>query len=378
MREGWEEVTLGELLSLEYGKALPAKSRVPGDVTVYGSNGIVGTHNFRLVQGPGIVVGRKGTAGSVTWSDSDFFPIDTTYWAKVDRSKLSIEFAFHVLCNSDLPRLNTQTGVPGLNRENVYRELVALPPLHEQRRIVDLMDSVDAAISAAQVELDAAEELRKRVLGHELGSPGEGWEATSIGDAIQVNPKMGKLDASAPFVTMSDVDEWGTYAYPSGEKGSRGGIRAQGGDVLFARITPCLENGKIGKLPDAAPPTGGSTEFIVLRGTEKTTSDFAFLLAQSDYVHSSAVALMTGSTGRQRVAASDVANIPINLPPLHEQCRIVETMNTLDGTVDASRASLDRLRELRSSMLSVLLSGEHEIPATYDQFLGLSDDERAG
>lgn len=378
MREGWEEVTLGELLSLEYGKALPAKSRVPGDVTVYGSNGIVGTHNVRLVQGPGIVVGRKGTAGSVTWSDSDFFPIDTTYWAKVDRSKLSIEFAFHVLCNSDLPRLNTQTGVPGLNRENVYRELVALPPLHEQRRIVDLMDSVDAAISAAQVELDAAEELRKRVLGHELGSPGEGWEATSIGDAIQVNPKMGKLDASAPFVTMSDVDEWGTYAYPSGEKGSRGGIRAQGGDVLFARITPCLENGKIGKLPDAAPPTGGSTEFIVLRGTEKTTSDFAFLLAQSDYVHSSAVALMTGSTGRQRVAASDVANIPINLPPLHEQCRIVETMNTLDGTVDASRASLDRLRELRSSMLSVLLSGEHEIPATYDQFLGLSDDERAG
>ena len=392
MREGWEQSELSNIAEVVMGQSPPGTSynsvgsgmpfiqgsaefgaihpspvkwctdprkiAEPGDVlfSVRAPVGDLNVANQRIAIGRGLSIIR-GTDGKASTS---FLALALSFGAS-EIAKRSSTGMFTSITGAQLKSLP-----------------IALPPLDEQRRIVDLMDSVDAAISTAQAEVDAAEELRKRVLGHELGSPGEGWEATSIGDAIQVNPKMGKLDASAPFVTMSDVDEWGTYAYPSGKKGSRGGIRAQGGDVLFARITPCLENGKIGKLPDAAPPTGGSTEFIVLRGTEKATSDFAFLLAQSDYVHSSAVALMTGSTGRQRVAASDVANIPINLPPLHEQCRIVETMNTLDGTVDASRASLDRLRELRSSMLSVLLSGEHEIPATYDQFLGLSDDERAG
>ena len=78
--EGWEVKTLGDLLELAYGKALRADSRHDGDVPVYGSNGEVGWHNKRLVQGPGIVVGRKGNPGVITWAAIDFFPIDTTFY----------------------------------------------------------------------------------------------------------------------------------------------------------------------------------------------------------------------------------------------------------------------------------------------------------
>src|SRR5690242_12154959 len=80
--QGWAEVTLGDIISLEYGRSLPDKSRRPGSIPVYGSNGVVGWHDEALVPTSGIIVGRKGTAGSVTVSCDAFWPIDTTYFVK--------------------------------------------------------------------------------------------------------------------------------------------------------------------------------------------------------------------------------------------------------------------------------------------------------
>jgi len=77
--KGWEVKKLGDLLELAYGKALKAEDRQEGTVPVYGSNGQVGLHDERLVAGPGIIVGRKGNPGIVTWTPTDFFAIDTTF-----------------------------------------------------------------------------------------------------------------------------------------------------------------------------------------------------------------------------------------------------------------------------------------------------------
>ena len=80
--DGWRSAELGDIITLEYGRSLPEKARQPGSVAVYGSNGVVGTHNEALVPNGGIIVGRKGTAGSVTVSPGPFWPIDTTYFVK--------------------------------------------------------------------------------------------------------------------------------------------------------------------------------------------------------------------------------------------------------------------------------------------------------
>jgi restriction endonuclease S subunit len=76
----WEVTSLEKIAFLEYGSSLPEKKRLEGPIPVYGSNGIVGYHNEKLLKGPGIIIGRKGTVGAVTWSDNDFWPIDTTYF----------------------------------------------------------------------------------------------------------------------------------------------------------------------------------------------------------------------------------------------------------------------------------------------------------
>lgn len=140
--EGWQRKTLGEVAPLKYGKALKSDDRVPGAYPVFGSSGIVGTHQKPLVKGPGIVVGRKGNVGSVFWSDEDFHPIDTVYY--IDPENVST-YIYYALANTRF--LNTDVAVPGLNRDFAHSRTVLMPgariaglfeeylsPIHDQMK----------------------------------------------------------------------------------------------------------------------------------------------------------------------------------------------------------------------------------------------------
>ena len=124
--EGWEVKALGELIELAYGKALKADDRKSGSIPVYGSNGQVGWHDKKLAAGPGIVVGRKGNPGIVTWAHSDFFPIDTTFYVVPRNTEGDLPFLFFALTTQDLPSIAADSAVPGLNRNLAYmnRQLV--------------------------------------------------------------------------------------------------------------------------------------------------------------------------------------------------------------------------------------------------------------
>ncbi len=124
--ERWEVKALGELIELAYGKALKADDRKNGSIPVYGSNGQVGWHDKKLAAGPGIVVGRKGNPGIVTWAHSDFFPIDTTFYVVPRNTEGDLPFLFFALTTQDLPSIAADSAVPGLNRNLAYmnRQLV--------------------------------------------------------------------------------------------------------------------------------------------------------------------------------------------------------------------------------------------------------------
>jgi len=121
--EGWEKKSFREILTLNYGKALKADNRIPGGYPVYGSSGVVGSHNKALTKGPGIIVGRKGNVGSIYWSNLDFFPIDTVYFITSEESSFYIYFA---LLHTTF--INTDVAVPGLNRDFAYSREIILPP----------------------------------------------------------------------------------------------------------------------------------------------------------------------------------------------------------------------------------------------------------
>ena len=129
--EGWEVKGLGDLLVLAYGKALKADNRRhDGNVFVYGSNGQVGWHDKRLIQGPGIVVGRKGNPGVVTWVTTDYFPIDTTFYVVPKNGNDILYFLFYALIDQDLPSIAADSAVPGLNRNLAYMNKQVTPDDH--------------------------------------------------------------------------------------------------------------------------------------------------------------------------------------------------------------------------------------------------------
>jgi type I restriction enzyme, S subunit len=107
----WCPRRLGSILELCYGKALKEDDRVPGEFHVYGSSGVIGTHNQALVKSPGLVVGRKGNVGSVYFADRGFFPIDTVYFVKSD---LPNSYLYFLLRSMNF--INNDAAVPGLNR----------------------------------------------------------------------------------------------------------------------------------------------------------------------------------------------------------------------------------------------------------------------
>ena len=128
--EGWEVKALGEMVQLAYGKALRAVDRKDGPVPVYGSNGQVGWHDKKLVAGPGIVVGRKGNPGVVTWAHGDFFPIDTTFYVVPRDFNGGLPFLFFALTGQDLPSVSADSAVPGLNRNLAYMNKLLVPGKH--------------------------------------------------------------------------------------------------------------------------------------------------------------------------------------------------------------------------------------------------------
>jgi type I restriction enzyme S subunit len=127
MRLATDERALGEILSLEYGKSLPTSSRVTGPIDVYGSGGITGSHNEALCPDPGVVVGRKGTAGAVHWSHRPFFPIDTTYYVVPSHHAVSQVFCYFLLRTLGLNEMNNDSAVPGLNRNQAHASRIMLP-----------------------------------------------------------------------------------------------------------------------------------------------------------------------------------------------------------------------------------------------------------
>ncbi|HCI9594301.1 TPA: restriction endonuclease subunit S [Klebsiella variicola] len=123
---GWSSQRMSNIATLHYGKALKKTERIDGPYPVYGSGGITGSHNGYLVEGPSIIVGRKGSIGTIYWEDGKFHPIDTVYYVAT-KEEIPLSYLYYLMKTLNLPSMNTDAAVPGLNRDNVYRLEVLKP-----------------------------------------------------------------------------------------------------------------------------------------------------------------------------------------------------------------------------------------------------------
>lgn len=142
----WKEYKLGEIVTLNYGKALKEQDRIKGNIPVFSSAGITGYHNEPLIKSIGIIIGRKGTVGKVYKSEKPFCCIDTAYYILPNNEIYNFTFLYYLLKTVGLEELNEDSAVPGLNRDTAYSQDILLPPLPEQRVIASVLSSLDDKI----------------------------------------------------------------------------------------------------------------------------------------------------------------------------------------------------------------------------------------
>lgn len=210
---------LREICRFEYGASLPDKAREPGDAVVYGSNGPVGNHRIGYTYGKTIIIGRKGSIGQVHYSDRSCWPIDTTYY--VDEtctiSDSDLEWLFYALRHLRLGALNKASGVPGLNRDDAYRQIIWTPATKdEQRRIAARLKAqlaeVETARQAVEAQMREAVLLRHRLLSqtfdalHDTAHKVLGdWARTTSGSTPPRGDKRFWSPAEIPWVKTGEV-----------------------------------------------------------------------------------------------------------------------------------------------------------------------------
>ncbi|MDR1452368.1 MAG: restriction endonuclease subunit S [Candidatus Margulisbacteria bacterium] len=163
-----EKYKVGDILTLEYGAALPENNRIKGEFPVMGSNGIVGHHNEYSVKSPAIIVGRKGSAGKITYIDKNCFPIDTAFYVKLIKNKYHPKLIYFALQKAGLENLSGGTGVPGLNRNAVYSKTISLPPFSEQQKIVAKIEKIEAQIDKLRQQLASIPKQKEIILKNYL------------------------------------------------------------------------------------------------------------------------------------------------------------------------------------------------------------------
>ena len=167
-------INLGDVCELIYGKGLDKIDRLENDgIPVYGANGIKAYSTKFLSDEPSIIIGRKGSAGELNRVSSAFWALDVTYYTKINKKLIDLDFLYYTLSSMDLPSM--AKGVkPGINRNDVYKRFIYLPALEEQKHIVSILDAayteiekVNDSVSKFKNNCDA---LKRAILKQELQS----------------------------------------------------------------------------------------------------------------------------------------------------------------------------------------------------------------
>ena len=161
--EGWGPIKLESILELAYGKALKKSDRIAGRYPVYGSGGLTGSHNESLVDGPGVIVGRKGSVGTLYWEDSAFYPIDTVFYVK-PHDGYSLQYIFYLLQTLGLDDMNTDAAVPGLNRNNAYRLEIPSASQDAMDEFTTVAVAIREQIAGNIADTDALATIRDEIL----------------------------------------------------------------------------------------------------------------------------------------------------------------------------------------------------------------------
>ena len=378
----WQTKRLGDVLQLNYGKSLPVKYRGEGKIPVYGSNGVVGFHSKPIVDKPGLVVGRKGSAGEVHFSRGPFCPIDTTFYVTEDDAPgTDLEFLFYLLRHVDLTRITGDVGVPGLNREMAYMESVRFPvSLPEQKKIAHILSTVQRAIEAQERIIQTTTELKKTLMHKlfteglrgepqkqtEIGPIPESWEVVEIGSLGKCvtgsTPKSSVPSfydpASEDFIAPADLGAR-RYVYDSEKKISPEGMATIRPIPKNAVMCVCIGSsiGKVGMSYREQSATNQQINSIICREGRDPELVYFLLSYWSEYWKSFATFGPVPILSKGRFSS-----IAVPIPSsLEDQQAIAKPLIALEAKIEAAEKKVAVLQDLFRTLLHELMTAKTRV-----------------
>ena len=407
MANEWEASTVGDFCPFIYGKALPERSRMPGVFPVISSAGISGSHNEPLVTTGGIVIGRKGTVGSVTLSKSAFWPIDTAFYI-ADEPQRDLRFTYYLLKTLGLDRMNSDSAVPGLNRDNAHARTIFVPGLQEQRSIAHILGTLDDKIELNRKQNETLEAMARalfkawfvdfepvrakmegrwqrgqsqpglpahhydlfpdRLVESELGEIPEGWRHSTIGEEVTV------CGGSTPSTKEPEFWEGGHHCWATPKdlsslrfpvlldtdrKITNAGLSKISSGLLPVGTVLLSSRAPIGYMAIAEVPTAINQGFIAMKCDGVLPN--VFVLAWCRESMDAIVGNANGSTF-QEISKSNFRPLRVVVPSDPVLTSFTRSADSLYRQMAGNERESRSLAQLRDTLLPKLISGELRVP----------------
>ena len=392
--EHWEVRRLKQICRLAYGDSLTTDVRQEGIVPVFGSNGRVGFHNSANTEAPCIVIGRKGSFGKVNYSRVPVFAIDTTFFVDSRFSSAHIRWLFFLLIWLRLDDVTKDSAIPGLDREDAYQRLAAVPPLPEQTAITRYLDYTDRRIQRyirAKQRLITLLEEQKRAIIHQAVTrgldpnvptkpTGNSWfpkvpvhwnvmpmrrVVTRVVDGPHHSPDY--LDQGIPFLSARNI-KVGRWSLEDVKFISQSDY-----DIFCQRVKP-----EVGDVLYTKGGTTGVARAVDLDYPFQVWVHVAVLKPRKDRVLPRYLAvtlntprcyeqsqLLTRGATNQDLGLGRMKEIVLPVPPLSDQSKIIERVVAIEEKIgrgiQAASRHVDLLSEYRTRLISDVVTGKLDV-----------------
>jgi type I restriction enzyme S subunit len=370
----WNLLRVDEFAPLQRGFDLPVEKICEGEYPVAFSNGILKYHNEFKAKAPGVVTGRSGTIGRVTFVEKDYWPHNTSLWV-TDFKGNEPKFVYYFYLHFDLKRFGSGSGVPTLNRNDVHVQTILVPPLPEQKAIAHILSLMDTAINKNNL-LIAKKELQKKWLMQNLltgkkrlkGFKGE-WKNTSLGELFdrvtrkntEGNTTVVTISAQRGFVRQTDffnkniaseitdnyfLVERGEFCYnKSYSNGYPWGATKRLKDFDKAVVT---------------------TLYICfgLKNPQKSSGDYFEQFFDANILDKGLMKIAHEggrAHGLLNVTPSDFFSLKILVPDIEEQVAIAKLLHVADKEIKLLKAKTEKLRAQKKWLMQVLLTGKKRL-----------------
>ncbi len=392
----WDQVELGDVVTLHRGYDLPSSQRRVGTVPIVSSSGITGYHDEAKISPPGVVTGRYGTLGEVFFVEEPFWPLNTTLYVSDFHGNDERFVSYFLQCQA-IRAQDSAAAVPGVNRNVLHRLPARRPPLSIQRKIAAILSAYDRLIENNNRRIKLLEEMAQRIYrewfvdyrypGHEdvslvdseLGPIPEGWSIRTIGDiasperyAVTSGPFGSKLgakdyrDRGVPVIRGTNLAVGGgfkdaDFVFVSDAKAdTMRSCLAHRGDIV---VTQRGTLGQVGLIPSSAR----FDRYVISQSQMKITVDpqrgngqylYAALRSPEVTVRLQGQAM---TAGVPHINLSILRNFQVVWPNRAIQDGVAGFLGLLGEQVETLARSVENARAARSLLLPRLISGEIDV-----------------